>query len=232
MRWQAVLFDLDGTLLDLSMREFVPHYFRALTAWAARYGVEPAHFTARLQAATAAMMRNQRPETNARVFARHFFPLAGKGEAYWRPIFDAFYREAFPSLRHLSRPRPAARRVVETALAQGYPVALATNPLFPEAAVRQRMVWAGVDDLPFALVTTYETCRASKPAAAYFREVCARLGAPPEACLMVGDEPMDLAASQVGLATYWVHPPGAAGPTTPPGPATWHGPLEGVLDIL
>ncbi len=230
MSWQAVLFDLDGTLLSITMAEFVAHYFRALTAWAVQYGVPEEEFVAKLQVATHAMQRNQGPETNAEVFARHFFPLQGRGADYWGPIFEAFYRQAFPKLQHLARPRPAARQVVEAAMAQGYPVVLATNPLFPEAAVRQRMAWAGVADLPFALVTTYENSRASKPMPAYFEQVCAAVGAAPEACLMVGDEPMDMAAAQVGMRTYWVD----EGDNPPPAGVqpTWHGPLQGVLRVL
>ncbi len=231
MRWQAVLFDLDGTLLDIAMSDFVPHYFRALTEWAVAHGATADEVMAKLHAATQAMMRNQGPATNAQVFAQHFFPLAGRDAAYWRAVFQDFYTQAFPRLRVLARPRPRAREVVEAALARGYPVALATNPLFPEAAVRQRMAWARVADLPFALVTTYEHCYASKPAPAYYQNVCARLGVDPAECLMIGDEPMDLAASQVGMRTYWVHDSTA---TAPPGPwmPTWQGPLDGVLAVL
>jgi len=230
--WQAILFDLDGTLLDIRMSDFVPRYFQALTRWAAAHGVPAEEFMARLHAATEAMLRNQGPETNAQVFARHFYPLAGRGEEHWRPVFDAFYREVFPQLRGQAGPRLQARRVVEAALARGYPVVLATNPAFPEAAVRQRMAWAGVDDLPFALVTTYENCRATKPNPRYYRGICDALGVEPSRCLMIGDEPMDLAAAQAGLTTYWVdegdNPPPADLPWTP----TWHGPLEGVLAVL
>ena len=40
---------------------------------------------------------------------------------------------------------------------------LATNPMFPESAIRDRMDWAGVGDLPWELVTSYENMHHCKP---------------------------------------------------------------------
>ena len=57
-------------------------------------------------------------------------------------------------------------------------------------------------------MTTYENSRCCKPNLCYFDAIAARLGVPAEACLVVGDEDMDMAAAHAGFATYLV--PGAA----------------------
>ena len=45
----------------------------------------------------------------------------------------------------------------------GYPLVLATNPIFPRVATMQRIDWAGLDVEDFELVTVYENFNYSKP---------------------------------------------------------------------
>ena len=41
--FKAVLFDLDGTLLDIDMQRFLPHYFRQMVLMANSEGVADGH---------------------------------------------------------------------------------------------------------------------------------------------------------------------------------------------
>jgi len=43
---------------------------------------------------------------------------------------------------------PEARSVVQAVFDAGYDVVIATNPLFPDTAIRQRMEWADVAEFP------------------------------------------------------------------------------------
>ena len=94
------------------------------------------------------------------------------------------------------------------------------------------MQWAGVDDLPFKWVTTYENSRYCKPNLRYFDDACARLGHAPEACLVVGDEHMDMVARNIGCDTFLVEgPTNALQPSTPEptyrgASPTYHAPQE------
>ena len=54
---QAILFDLDGTLVDVNMNRFVPSYLRRLTAYMSAH-VNPAHAIQTLHHAVAAMFAN------------------------------------------------------------------------------------------------------------------------------------------------------------------------------
>jgi FMN phosphatase YigB (HAD superfamily) len=214
-RFKAILFDLDGTLLDSNMGTFLPQYFSRLAARVAHIA-PPKAFIAHLLEATEAMMANDGRATNEDVFSAAFYPFAGHTRAELEPIFMDFYERDFPGLGEFTRRKPEARAVVQLAFALGYRVAIATNPLFPETAIRQRMVWAGVDDLPYAWVTTYENSRCCKPNLCYFDAIAAHLGLPAEQCLVVGDEDMDMVAARAGFATYLV--PSAATALSPDTP--------------
>ena len=229
---KAVLFDLDGTLLINDMRRvFLPRYFELLSAQAA--GVMPRdEFMARLMQATQAMVANDGRATNKEVFDAAFFPLpGGRSDAEWAAVFDRFYEVEFPKLQPFAEAAPEARRVVQRAFDLGYQVTVATNPLFPEAAIRQRLEWAGVGDLPFERVTHYENSRAAKPNLLYFQQILAELGCAAEESLMIGDEEMDMVAAHLGCVTFWIEQPGVELDAAIPEP-TYRGALSDVIPVL
>jgi HAD superfamily hydrolase (TIGR01509 family) len=170
--------------------------------------VPPDKFMPALLASTRAMVENADPTvTNQQAFVADFFPRVGRTMEEMMPAFDDFYKTQFGQLRSLTRPRPEARALVQSAFDAGLDVVVATNPLFPEAAIRQRMEWAGVADFPFKLVTSYEVVHACKPHPRYYTEIVRRLGRQPGECVMVGDDwDNDIApAMQAGLKPFWLN---------------------------
>jgi FMN phosphatase YigB (HAD superfamily) len=158
-RLKAILFDLDGTLLDNNLEIFLSRYFKRLAGWV-NHLVPPELFIACLQQASQTMIANEGQDTNEEVFARAFYPLIGQSRQEMEPIFAEFYAQDFPHLQPYTRCKPEARQVVQKAFDLGYDVVIATNPLFPATAIEQRIAWAGVQDFPYKLVTTYENSRA------------------------------------------------------------------------
>jgi FMN phosphatase YigB (HAD superfamily) len=201
---RAILFDLDGTLLDSDMDVFLPHYFKLLSARVAHI-VPPDEFVSHLMQASNAMVANDGRATNEEVFAAAFYPLAGHSREELEPIFMDFYANDFPSLRQHTRRKPQARQVVQQAFDLGFDVVIATNPLFPSTAIEQRLEWAGVADFPYRLVTTYENSRACKPNLLYFEHILEIIGHCANACLVVGDEDMDMVAAHLGCVTFHIH---------------------------
>lgn len=206
----GVLFDLDGTLLDIDLDAFLRGYFVALGPVVAQVMGADADVDTALRvvmASTEAMMLAHPNQTNREVFNGTFNRLTGTDldlDEYALP-FEHFYAEVFPTLRGKMAPRPGARHAVETALSLGLQVAIATNPIFPLSAIRERMRWACIDDLPVHIVTSYETMHATKPLSAYYSQTAKMLGVNPHECLMVGDDrKLDMAAADIGMRTFYV----------------------------
>lgn len=203
---KTILFDLDGTLLPIDTDTFLRHYMKAIAAHAGHL-VPPGQLVEQILASTNEMIMNTDPNlTNADVFARDFYPKVAKEEAELAPIFEAFYQERFPALKSVCPGVPGlARQVAQTALARGYEIVLATNPVFPRMAIEERMRWIEIDDLDWRLVTVYEEMHACKPQPAYFQEILERIGRRPEECLMVGNDVQeDGVAAKLGMDLFYV----------------------------
>lgn len=226
---RAILFDLDGTLLENDMGTFLPPYFQRLSAHVSHI-MPPEPFLQHLMRATHVMIENDGRMTNEELFAAAFYPKVGHSREELEPVLMDFYATVFPTLRSFTRRKPEARRAVQAAFDLGYEVVIATNPLFPATAIEQRLDWAGVADFPYSLVTTYENSHACKPNLLYFEEILEKLGRPAEECLVVGDEAMDMVAAKLGCVTFLIPGPRTdLGPDVPP--PTYSGTLSDVIAL-
>lgn len=202
-RFTTLLLDLDGTLLDVEMRSFLEAFFPLAAARFGGPGETDRISQAMMAAARAMMAARDGARTVDHVFLEAFAPAVGCTPAEVRTEFAAFYRDEFERLHRLVRPIPGARAFVDGALDLGCELVLATNPVFFLDPIRARVRWAGLADVPFALVTGAELMFWTKPHAGYFRQILAQTGRRPEQCLMVGDDPrMDMAAKEAGIATW------------------------------
>ena len=164
----TLLIDLDDTLLVNNMEQFLPAYLHKLSTALSNH-VPPQKMLPALMKATEDMIQNQRPDLTLRqVFDQSFFPVLGLDRAESQADIDDFYVNTFPTLKSVTEPRPEAIQLVETALARGYQVLIATNPLFPYTAVAQRLTWAGLseDEYAYAYVPGYEKAHFAKPSPA------------------------------------------------------------------
>ena len=228
---KAILFDLDGTLIDNDMNTFLPPYFKALTNKVAGL-VDPQKLIAQLTASTQAMVMNTNPaRTMEEAFAADFFPKIGLPSEKLLPLFNDFYLHEYNELRAFVQPIDLSRRLVARAFDKKYQVVIATMPVFPRVAIRRRLAWGGVDDFPYALVTDYETMHASKPHSAYYSEIAKMIGIDPQDCLMVGNEVKNdiLPARKAGMKTFWVT---KAGDIPTDVPADWVGTLEEFATLI
>lgn len=228
-KYQAILFDLDGTLLPMDTSVFAKAYFGALSAELADFGVPAAALVKAIWGGTEAMMKNDGARLNVDVFWDVFTALTGLERAAVEPRCDAFYSTGFHAARAATAPNPLAVEAVRTARQKVEKVILATNPLFPMQGQETRIGWLGLKPEDFDLITAYSTDRFCKPNPAYFTDVCARIGVKPEDSLMIGnDEREDMAAATaVGMDAYLVTDCLLPAPDAP-----WHGPQGSFSDML
>jgi FMN phosphatase YigB (HAD superfamily) len=217
-----LLFDLDDTLLGNEMNNFVPAYVQALAKRMAKVA-DPTFLVKTLLSATREMVEHPSPDqTLEEKFDAAFYAPLGLVRQEVQGIIDAFYAEDFPNLRGLTQYRPEAVRVVDQIIKRGDQAAIATNPLFPRTAILQRLNWAGLpaEQVPFAIIPSYETFHFAKPNPAFFAEYLAQLGWPKIPIVMVGnDVESDIgAARKLGLPVFWM---------TNNGASTWNG--QGII---
>ncbi|MGE5580852.1 MAG: HAD family hydrolase [Bacillota bacterium] len=204
-RRRTVLFDLDGTLLPVEMGFFFKHYMNALArAFADKMTREA--FEKALLGATHETINNLDPSVgNLKAFADAFTRRSGLDwDDVW-PTIQRYYIEDYPSLRQHVPADDVALSVVRHCVESGWDVVLATQPLFPEIAVRERMGWCGVDSLPWRFISTIENMHFCKPHLAYYREVLEKAGLRPDECIMIGNNMQeDMVARKLGMKTFLV----------------------------
>ncbi len=206
MKYQAILFDMDGTLLPMNQQQFVRAYFGALAKRFAPKGYEPKAMIDAIWKGTAAMVQNDGAMPNCERFWEVFASIYGQDICDRdRPEFDDFYLHEFAAAKAATGFNPAAKRCIETLKAKGYPLVLATNPIFPMVAQHARIGWAGVAAERFEHITSYENSCHCKPNPAYYADICEKLQLDPAKCLMVGNDFVeDGAARKLGMDLYLI----------------------------
>ncbi len=203
----SLLLDLDDTLLETNIEAFLPAYYGALAEYL-KPRVPPPDLLSALRSGVQLMLDNDDPSrTLQQVFESHFYGRLSVAQDTLQAAIHEFYAVVFPTLRNYTRVREDARAFVEWALAQGHQVSIATDPVFPRAAVLERIRWAGLDPAQFALVSSFETFHFTKSRPAFFAEFIGQLGWPDRAVLMAGNDiERDLRPAEVlGLDTFHVN---------------------------
>lgn len=203
--YKAVLFDLDGTLLQLDTDDFLKKYIKALSLKVKDH-LPMDLFPKYLMESTHVMVTNsEASRTNEEVFMEHFFRITKGDEVKLRPIFDNFYTEDFPKLGADYKGHPDAQKVIDHCKSKGAKVVLATNPVFPKAAILERLRWAGLNAEDFDLISCYEELHFCKPNTSYFAELLEKVNVKPAEALMVGNDCQeDMVAGKLGIKTFLV----------------------------
>lgn len=105
MTYQAILFDLDGTLLPMDLDQFTEGYFHLLAQTAAPYGYREETLVPALWKGVGAMVKNQGNRSNCEAFWETFAQVLGPQVYDHIPIFDAFYANGVSEGPVLYRPQ-------------------------------------------------------------------------------------------------------------------------------
>ena len=199
-----LLLDLDGTLIHFNLDEFIYRYLSLIRkffsnySWANQVG-------SWILAGTDLMLKNQGPDSNQAVFLKYFSEKSGLSRDEIWENFLRFYELDFDRLQTITEQDKSAIGFLEKALTKDVQLVLATQPVFPEIAIRKRLAWAGLSHVPFCLITDIEKMSAAKPSARYFEEVLDFINARASDCLMIGNDPVaDMSAAKTGINTFYI----------------------------
>ncbi len=203
--FDAILFDLDGTLLNVNIDVFLEFYFQEMFSAAHKQGLPAERFVKKVIESTEAMINNNGSHTNEEAFMEDFHSDWEYTFESSQFFFNHFYENRFPSLKEHCRRFSLAAQIVEKAFKKGSKIAIATNAIFPLLAIAHRLNWAGVDHFHFDLITSNEIMHFCKPNPKYYEEIAELLKVNPRKCLMIGnDTGEDLIAGQAGMKTFLV----------------------------
>jgi FMN phosphatase YigB (HAD superfamily) len=204
----TVLFDLDDTLINNNAEHFTRVYLGLLGKHLQDQIDSKIMIPALLEGTRLMMEKTSISNTLEETFDNSFYPAIKIEKSKIASKIGDFYENIFPLLQPETSPRPLAVEVVKDCLTRGWQVAVATNPLFPMAAVHHRLKWAGLDieEIPFMAITSFDTYHFAKPQPAYFAEVAARIGAFDHPVVMVGNDLVDdiIPAGKAGLPSFWL----------------------------
>ncbi|MBP1918480.1 HAD family hydrolase [Youngiibacter multivorans] len=201
----TILFDLDGTLLPMDLEKFQELYFKSLSMEFSDL-IDPRKLGGLVWECTLEMVSDKSRRTNREVFMEAMGRRVGNEllPEYERRFME-YYGSNFEYVKESTYASEPMREAVAFLRDNGYTLAIATNPVFPEAAVLRRIEWAGLSRDDFELVTTFDNSHYCKPNLEYYEEILKILGKSAEECMMVGnDELEDMVPKKLGMRTYLV----------------------------
>ncbi len=198
-RYEAILFDLDGTLLPMDMDVFSKGYLDTLADEMKQHGYEKQTLLPAMWRGVASMVKNDGAKTNHDAFWDTFAEILGQKVYGDIPHFDAFYGGRFNEAVKYTSPTANAKKAVEYARACADKVILATNPMFPTVAVESRLKWTGLAYEDFDYATDYMNSHYCKPNPKYFAEIAEKFSLDPKNCLMIGNNAQEDAKASMAL---------------------------------
>ena len=183
MKWQAVLFDLDGTLLDTA-----PDFIAVLNAMRADRGMQPLpHATIR------AVVSNGARALVTLGFGRR------EGDADFEPLNEELRARYAGHLAVHTRLFPGLDAVLHALESRGVPWGIVTNK--PSQYTLPLLAALQLDGRCGAVVCPDQVTH-TKPHPEPMYKACAQLGVDPARCLYAGDHERDIAAGRnAGMQT-------------------------------
>ena len=203
MEINAVLFDLDGTLLPMNQNDFIRGYLGLLAKKLAPLGYESQKFLDSMRTGVRAVMLNDGSMRNEELFWKVFGGCYKHDVRKDEPVFEEFYNNEFHQAKAFCGENPGVKEMIEDLRKRGKKVVLATSPFFPAIATRNRMGWVGLAPEDFDYVTTYENCSFTKPNKNYYEGVLEVIGCKAEECLMIGNDVSDdMVTEEMGMQVF------------------------------
>lgn len=206
MMIKAVLFDLDGTLLQNPTRKFLEIYFSAINRYFEDVLGTP-DISDLLVKIVKNIMVGQRDmvQTNHALLLEDLSHELNISEERIQETLNHFYQTTYRETQACTQPVVASQPLIDSLRQQNYQVVIATNPIYPAEAIAQRLAWANLSPnfQDYDFVTHAENMHFAKPSPAYYAEILAHIGVEPDEAIMIGNEPNNdiIPAKTIGIHT-------------------------------
>lgn len=189
-----IFVDYDGTLVKNSEEKFMKTYFSILSR-KVKLPVEKIFNL--VMDSIYEITKIEDPSKN--LFERFLESISkktGKSKDYWYNIFLDFYKNEFDELRKIIKVNEKLTNFIKNS---NYKFIFASNPLFPEIAVKKRIDFANLSPENFFYIATMENSHYAKPNPKFFAEILKKISVAADKCLMIGDTENDKASEKVGI---------------------------------
>ena len=183
-----ILFDLDGTLLNMDQDKFLELYMLSLYNYSKEEYKDINELIDLIKKGVYLMVNNNGKLTNEEVFYNHFKSFHKDNTDTLLKKYEEYYNSDFIITKESTSLKKVAPLLIKELKEKGYNLILATNPIFPRIATLNRIKWAGLDPNDFMYISTYENSHYSKPNIKYYEEILNKLNLNKEECLMIGND--------------------------------------------
>lgn len=199
---KAVVFDFDNTVEEwLPFEDEVENHLSREVAQ--KYGLEPVSF------------KKEFDRIKIDYLKSHSFPQDYGRDTWFSETlahFGVYDVNVVPIVEHywnllveLVQPFPETHETLQKLIDAGYTLAMLSDGDGVVRAYKDRRIKKlGIEDY-FSVILTSDELGVNKPNPRLFLEVSSRLGAAPNECIMVGDNPPKdlLSAKELGFVTVW-----------------------------
>ncbi len=196
------LVDLDGTLTTLNDEKFAEEYIRLLMKYNKDFFDNEILKKSLFGALNVLLEEPDGEKSNLDRYMESFAKISridSKEKAI--DFFMSFYETTYNELKKIIVPRREVIEFLDYIKAQNHHLVLATNPIFPEIAIKKRLDWIGIDSNEFEYITTMENSHFVKPQPYYYKEILEKTNSESDRTLMIGnDKEMDGASEKAGIS--------------------------------
>ncbi len=206
MAIKTVLFDLDGTLLNMGENKFEQEYLgRMVLFLEQRYPGKGKALVKAVGYGAEVMKTGDGTRTNFDLFWEGFEKASGHSREVFEPVITEYYQTDYTHIGDGYVPDENMTEVVHVLQEKGYQLLVATTPVVPRIANDERVRWCGLSDIPWLDITSFETYNYNKPNVNYFQQICDKHNLNPAECLMVGDSlAKDYPATELGMDFFLI----------------------------
>ena len=197
---------MDGTLLNMGEHAFEKETLKRMNDFfEKKFPGKGKVIVTAVGCGIESMKKNDGKQSNELVYWQAFEQACGYKRAELEPLFFEFYRTDYARIGDDYVPDENMKELVHLLEAKGYQLIVATNPLVPQIANQQRVLWSGTGDVNWLEITSFENYSSAKPNIRFYQEICKRFRLEPQECLMVGNSIRDDGAAQeLGMEFYLI----------------------------